>query len=231
MKSSIVYGGLDVHKDSITACLICTDTGEIVSEEVVHDHTKIVRAIRRWSKLGELRLCYEASGAGFVLKRWLDAEKVHCDVIAPSLIPKAPGNRVKKDRRDARQLAQLYRADLLTLVRVPDQDEENARSLVRLRENLTGDGVRLKNRIGTYLRTLGQVYREGENWTQKYRRWLETLPLETMQQMVLQSYLAQLDHVIAQQQGGLAPPYPFIRFPSVDASRRASTGLPFASVP
>ena len=132
--SSIVYGGLDVHKKSISAYLICTETGEIVSEEVPNEQERLLRAVHRWSKLGELRLCYEASGAGFVIKRWLDAAGVHCEVIAPSLIPKAPGDRVKTDKRDARKLAALYRAGLLRPVRAPDHDEETVRALVRLRE-------------------------------------------------------------------------------------------------
>lgn len=195
---SMVYGGLDVHKESITACLVCQDTGEVVSEQLVHDRGKLLRAVRRWSKLGELRLCYEASGAGFVLKRWLDAVGVHCDVIAPSLIPKAPGDRVKTDRRDARQLALLYRAGLLTPVRVPDQEEENARSLVRLREDLTKDCVRLKNRIGKYLRLLGHSY-HGASFTLKHRRWIDDLPVEPVQRVIIQSYLAQLDHLLEQQ--------------------------------
>ena len=197
---SIVYGGLDVHKETITAYLVCTDTGEIVAQQLAHERNTIVRAVRRWSKLGELRLCYEASGTGFVLQRWLAAVGVHCDVIAPSLIPRAPGDRVKTDRRDAQKLAHLYRAGLLTPVRIPQQEEEHARSLVRLREDLTHDSVRLKNRVVKHLRTLGHIYRAGENWTQKYRRWVADLPLEPLPRVVIDTYLAQLDQVVAQQQ-------------------------------
>jgi len=195
---SMVHGGLDVHKETIEAYLIGEETGEVVSEQLVNDRTKVLRAVRRWSKLGELRLCYEASGAGFVLKRWLEAVGVHCDVVAPSLIPKAPGNRVKTDRRDARQLALLYRAGMLTPVRVPDREEEDARSLMRLREDLTQDCVRLKNRIGKYLLILGHIYR-GTSFTLKHRRWIDELPLEPLQRVVLDSYLVQLDHQVEQQ--------------------------------
>src|SRR3972149_4657757 len=98
--SSIVYCGLDVHTKSIRANLIDRGTGEIIEDEAPNDHAHFMRAVRRWSKRGELRVCYEASGAGFVIKRWLDEAGVHCDVIAPSLIPQAPGDRVKTDKRD-----------------------------------------------------------------------------------------------------------------------------------
>ena len=128
--SSIVYGGLDVHKDTIAACLIDEGTGEIMEETLPNDRARLVRAVRRWAKQGELRLCYEASGAGYVVKRWLDEENVACEVIAPSRMWRAPGERVKTDRRDAHKLAMLHSAGLLTAVRVPDEEEEQVRALV-----------------------------------------------------------------------------------------------------
>jgi len=102
---SIVYGGLDVHKESISVCLLVSDTGEIIEDRLINDGERVKRAAKRWGKLGELRLCYEASGAGFVLKRLLNNLGISCEVIAPSLIPKAPGNHTKTDKRDAKQLA------------------------------------------------------------------------------------------------------------------------------
>jgi transposase len=155
----MAYGGLDVHQKMISAHLICRETGEIISEELPNDRQRLVKAARRWqTKWGELRLCYEASGAGFVLKRWLDEIVVRCEVIAPSLIPKAPGDRIKTDRRDARKLATLYQAGLLQPVRVPSQEEETVRALVRLRDELTCDMTRAKNRTLKYLATLGYHY-------------------------------------------------------------------------
>ena len=131
--ASIVYGGLDVHQRSIQVELLVRDTGEVLREEVVNERERFVKAVRRWERKlgGELRLCYEASQAGFVIKRWLDEIGVTCEVIAPSLIPKSPGDRVKTDKRDAHRLVALYQAGLLQPIRVPSQEEETVRALVR----------------------------------------------------------------------------------------------------
>ena len=199
--SSIVYGGLDVHKKSITAYLVSDETGEVITEELPNERERLVKSVRRWKRQGELRLCYEASGAGYVIKRWLDEEHVHCDVIAPSLIPKAPADRVKTDRRDARRLANLYAAGLLRVVHMPGAQEETVRALVRLREDLTRDMTRSKNRITKYLGTLGHYYQEGRPWTQKHRDWLHRLNLEELQRVIVESHLGVLDGLSMQRQG------------------------------
>lgn len=197
---SIIYGGLDVHKGSISACLLDVGTGELISQQVPNDQQHVLRAARRWAKLGELRLCYEASGAGFVLQRWLEGVGVHCEVIAPSLVPKAPGDRVKTDKRDARKLATLYRAGLLAAVRVPGEQEETARALVRLQGQLTVDCTRLKNRIHKYLRTLGCVYQGKSHWTIKHRAWIAGLALDEVQRLIVRTHLDQLDGLLSQRQ-------------------------------
>ncbi len=195
--SSIVYGGLDVHKQSISVHLINTQTGEVLSEAVANDRQKLTRAVKRWSKLGELRLCYEASGAGYVIQRWLTELGVQCEVIAPSLIPKAPGDHVKTDRRDARKLAMLYKAGLLQPVRVPSQEEETVRALVRLLTTLTGDVTCQKNRVTKYLRSLGHVYAEKSTWTAKHRAWIASLPLGALERLIVQTHLDTLDSLVS----------------------------------
>jgi transposase len=205
---SIVYGGLDVHKQSISAYLINAETGEVISEEVMNDRAKLVRAVRRWAKLGELRLCYEASSAGYVLKRWVDdlglrpkehgEQAVSCEVIAPSLIPKAAGDRVKTDKRDAKRLALLYKAGLLQPVRVPSPEEETVRALVRLMTSLTGDLTRSKNRLTKYLRSLGLVYYEKTTWSEKHRAWIASLTLGEVERLIVQTHLDSLDALESQ---------------------------------
>ncbi len=194
---------MDVHQKAISVHLMCRETGEIHTEELANDRAKVLKGVKRWQgKLGELRLCYEASSAGFVLKRWLDELGVSCEVIAPSMIPRAPGDRVKTDRRDARKLATLYQAGVLEAVRVPSPEEETVRALVRLRDELTRDMTRAKNRVLKYLGTLGYLYTETKNWTQRHRDWLHGLALEPIQRLVLETHLEQLD-ALAQQRSRL----------------------------
>jgi len=103
--SIVYYGGPDVHQESIVAFLFSPETGVYFWDEVPNDRKHLERAAKRWRKRGELRLCYEASSAGFVVKRWLDELGIPCEVAAPAFIPKGPGDRIKTDRRDARRLA------------------------------------------------------------------------------------------------------------------------------
>jgi transposase len=191
---SIVYGGLDVHKQSIRVELIVSDTGEVVREELANDQTRFLKAVRRWQeRYGEVRLCYEASSAGYVLKRWADEAGVVCAVIAPSLIPKRPGDRVKTDRRDAHLLATNLRLGTLQPVRVPNQEEESVRAVVRLLTSLTQDVTRTKNRVTGYLRGLGHVYPLKSTWTEKHRAWIRDLALGELPRLVVDSHLATLD--------------------------------------
>jgi len=190
---SVLVGGLDVHKESVVAFLFSPDTGEFFEDEVPNDQVHVLRAVKRWRRKGELRLCYEAGGCGFVLKRWLDAVGVSCEVIAPAFIPKGAGERIKTDRRDARRLAQLHHAGMLHIVRAPTAEEEAVRSLVRHRAGLTQDSTRCKNRILKHLRLLGIRYTLGKKtWTRMHRSWLESLTLEPIPAMVLRGHLRQL---------------------------------------
>ncbi len=198
--SSIVYGALDVHNESFQAELIKPDTGEFISEKLPNDRQRLLRSAQRWSKLGELRLCYEAGSAGYVIQRWLTEAGFHCEVIAPSLVPKAPGDRTKTDKRDARNLAMLYRAGLLHVVHVPTPEEETVRAVVRVHDQLTKDMTRVENRITRYLGTLGHFYPERRKWTQKHRAWLRALPLDPLQELIVQTHLEELDTLVARRQ-------------------------------
>lgn len=191
--ASIAYVGLDVHKESINACLLKLDTGEVIEKTLDNEKQAVLRVVRDWAKQEDLRVCYEASGAGFVLKRWLDDVGISCDVIAPSLIPKAPGDHVKTDKRDARRLAIQHAAGALKSVRVPSEEEEAVRAVMRLRADITKEIVAAKNRVIKYLRTLGHVYGGKSNWTVKHREWIDGLELDKLQKVVIASYLRALD--------------------------------------
>lgn len=144
---------------------------------------------------GPLSLCYEASGAGFVLHRTLTAWGYPCAVIAPSLIPTKPGVQRKHDRYDAVQLVRLFRAGELTAVRVPSPAEERVRDLVRCRETLQRELLQSKHYLLKFLTRRGLVFRNGKHWTKRHLAWLETLagsgsPLAQDDLLVFREYLA-----------------------------------------
>src|SRR5439155_19877800 len=132
---STIYLGLDVHKDSITIAVLPTGANAPTRlERLPNELPRLKRFLNRCARDGELRACYEPSGAGYVLQRAMRGGGYACEVIAPSLIPRRPGVQRKHDRRDACDLARLYRAGGLTPVRIPSEAEERLRDVVRCRE-------------------------------------------------------------------------------------------------
>jgi transposase len=187
--------GLDVHAHSITAAIL---QGSSEQPEVVTlpaDLMKVRRLFRRLADHGPVRSCYEASGAGFVLQRVLADDGFHCEVIAPSLIPRRPGDHRKTDRLDAVMLARLYRSGHLTAVHVPREDHEALRRLLRLRTVYHRYAMATKHRISGILRNHGHVFSQGKStWTKKHRHWLASL--RTSLQGPLQTVLAvELEHL------------------------------------
>ena len=139
--------------------------------------------------------CYEAGPGGLALQRQLEAEGIECRVIAPALIPRRPGDRVKTDRCDARKLAELLRADLLTAVHPPTIDQEAVRDLCRAREDAVTDRTRARHRLAKLLLRRGIAY-DGRNWTLRHRRWLLTLRFEhPAAQATFDDYLRALEGV------------------------------------
>jgi transposase len=196
--ASIIYLGMDVHKDSITiAVLPMPAKNPTRLERLPNDLPKLKRFLDRLARDGELRVCYEASGAGYVLHRALREWGYACDVIAPSLIPKRPGVQRKHDKRDAADLARFYRAGELTPVRIPTEAEERIRDVVRCRETFQREILKSRHYILKFLARRGFVYREGTNWCTPHLRWLEHLtsdasPLAPADRLVFREYHALL---------------------------------------
>lgn len=167
-----VFLGLDVHRDSISAGILNPDQSVPDVEKIFADEESVRRLIAR---LGDPRLvwaCYEAGPTGYGLHRLLVSLGVHCVVVAPSLIPKAPGDKVKTDTRDCRRLARLHRAGELVAIRVPTPLEEAVRDLCRTRGDMVADLNRARQRLSKFLLRHGPVYRDGSAWTIKHEAWL-----------------------------------------------------------
>jgi transposase len=153
--------------------------------------------VRPYAAEYDLRCCYEASSCGYVLHRWLKDANIACDVIAPSLIPRRAGRRVKTDRIDALKLASLYRAGELTSVRVPTREEESDRRLVRMHDQLTKDITETKVHINQFLRELEHVYRDGTRWTARHWAWLKKLSFKGSDATIWSEYLGLLEYKMA----------------------------------
>lgn len=189
---SLAYVGMDVHKDTTRIAILPDRATDFVDERTVPtEATRIRGHLRKWSERYELHCCYEASSCGYQVHRWLTQEGIACEVIAPSKTPRAPGDRVKTDRRDARLLAKEARAGNLTAIHVPSPDDEAVRSLVRQYGAQRQELRAVKQRIQAFLQMRGQLYRAGDAWTQAHQRWLKALRFTGLAAEVFQEYLSE----------------------------------------
>lgn len=168
----LIYLGLDVSRDSIAVGTLRPGDEVPDVDKVFNDEPSVRRLLDRFADPRLVVACYEAGPTGYDLARLLRGLGARCDVIAPSLIPVAPGAKVKTDRRDARRLARLLRAGELTAIRVPTPAEEGVRDLCRARGALVADRRRARQRLTAFLLRHGQVWRGASTWTLKHREWL-----------------------------------------------------------
>ncbi|MBK7398255.1 MAG: transposase [Myxococcales bacterium] len=146
---------------------------EPLVRKVPNDPRKLRETFGRLMKRGRVQACYEAGACGFEIQRMLDGMGVACQVVAPSLIPSKPGDRVKTDRRDAVKLVRLLRADELTAIVVPTSDQEAARDLVEL-ATTSVSAHRSPPSAEQFLLRHGRHYTAGVAWTQKHGNWLKS---------------------------------------------------------
>jgi transposase len=166
-----IHLGLDTSKDKIAVAVLRWGEQVPDTEVIINDEVSVRRLIGRFRDPGGLRVCYEAGPTGFGLHRLLTSMGVACDVIAPALVPKAPGDRVKTDRRDSARLARLHRAGELVAIRVPTPAEEAVRDLCRARADMVDDRTRTRHRLSKFLLRHDRIWR-ADAWTGKHERWL-----------------------------------------------------------
>jgi transposase len=192
-QSSTLYVGLDVHKDSIAVAYVAKDHhAEVVSLGTIGTRQCDIDALirRLQSKSPHLVFVYEAGPCGYWLYRYLTKKGYVCWVVAPSLIPKKAGDRVKTNRRDAIKLARLMRSGDLTPVYVPAVEDEAIRDLCRAREDVIRDLKAAKFRLKAFLLRQDIRYTGRAPWGPAHLRWLSEVVCPTpAQQIVFQEYV------------------------------------------
>lgn len=197
MQDAITYVGLDVHQEEIAVAMLAGRARRPEEFRVGGDSRGVRKLVRRLRKVsGEVECAYEAGPCGYALQRELEEAGIACAVVAPSLIPVKPGERIKTDRRDARKLAEQLRARTLTAVCAPSRPQEAVRDLCRCREAAREDLMRARHRLSKMLLRRGLVYRAGKKWTQKHRRWLLGLVWEhEAERVVFGDYLGAVEQL------------------------------------
>jgi transposase len=199
MKHVTTYVGIDAHKKDLFVAMLMGQETVPVTWQLANEPQAVRRLLRKLERAapGPVHVFYEAGPCGYALQRQLTTPRVSCDVVAPALIPRKPGERVKTNRRDARKLVELGRAGVLTAVHPPTPEEEAVRDLVRARDDAREDLGRARHRLGKLLLRRGLHY-GGRNWTRAHRRWIEALVwAQAAERAVVEDYLLAIDHLEA----------------------------------
>ena len=187
------YVGLDTHKDTIAVAVSDAYGGAPrYYGQIANTPEAISKLVKKLSSGGEaVSFCYEAGPCGYGIYRQITGLGHDCSVVAPSLIPSRPGDRVKTDRRDSESLSRFHRAGELTAVWVPDQEQEAIRDLTRAREDMKAMERQARQRLNAFLLRHGKIYESGKSkWTQAHFRWLERVKFAVpVQQIVFEEYV------------------------------------------
>jgi transposase len=191
----IAYVGIDYHLNSLSIAVLIE--GDIAFYDLIriknHDNL-IFKYMKKLSKTYDIKACYEASFSGYSFQRKMASWGFHCDVIAPSLIPKKRGDHRKNDKRDAKDLARLYASGLLTTVHVPTEFEESVRGIIRCRLSFKDLEKRTKNQIKSLLMTQDLKCPFKKRWSKRYLAWLSNLEIpERYVKIILEEQLGLLN--------------------------------------
>lgn len=199
MTVTMTVVGLDVHARSTHAAALNVVSGELDRARFGGGTEEVVAWLAGLP--GPLRACYEAGPTGFALYRAAQAEGIALEVVAPSKTPRAPGDRIKSDRKDAELLARLLLAGQLKAIAVPSPSVEAARHLCRGREQVRADLMRCRHRVSKLLLLHGRVYSEPTTWTQRHRQWLARQRFdEPATELAYLDALAAVDGLVARKQ-------------------------------
>lgn len=197
MKKNTIWVGLDVHAKMIAVAVLALGQKDPETSEIPNRPDKIETLFRALAKRGFVRACYEAGPCGYALYHQLRSLGVDCEVIAPSLIPQKPGERIKTDRRDAIKLVRYHRAGELTPIVVPDAQQEADRDLLRAREDSRRDRTAARHRLGKFLLRHGLHYGAGKTaWTKAHWEWVRRQTFEEPSaRLTFEHYIAEVERL------------------------------------
>jgi len=190
---------MDTHKKEHVVALHYPGQEEVIRFSVKNTVSEIARMVKRITKQarGDVAFCYEAGICGFALKRRIESLGCKCVVIAPSLTPIKPGERIKTDHRDAVRLLGMFKSGLLTEVYPPDQQQEAARELTRCRDVVRQNLNRVRHQLGKLLIRHGYIYTDGDHWTHKHLNWMRHLEFDQpMLRDVFDDYFTEMLHCL-----------------------------------
>ena len=205
----ILFIGLDVHNDSIAVSLAPSDTTEVRRYGIIggeHDDVlKLAKKLQAAHPGTLLKFCYEAGPRGFALCRCLRSHGLECIMVCPSKVPRKPGERVKTDRRDADQLARLYRAGELTGIYVPEPEDEAMRDLIRARYQVGKAQHRARQQLKMYLLRHNLRYTGQTAWSAAHLRYLAQIKMPFPVQQIVFPGNARRDYGSHRAAGTLRP--------------------------
>lgn len=182
----VLFIGLDVHNDTIAVSLAPSEDTEVRRYGIIGgQHDDVLRLIKKLSAVhpgASLKFCYEAGPRGYPLCRFIRRHGAECIIVAPSKVPRQPGDRVKTDRRDADQLARLLRAGELTGIYVPEPQDEAVRDLIRARYQVQKQQHRARQQLKMFLLRQNIRYAGTKPWTAAHLRFLATVKLPFAEQ-------------------------------------------------
>ena len=199
MKQVTTFVGIDAHQKDLFIAMLIGHESKPVTWQLANEPQAVRRLVRKLERdaPGAIHVFYEAGPGGYALQRQMTTSRVQCDVVAPALIPRKPGERVKTNRRDARKLAELGRAGLLTTVQPPTPEAEAVRDLARARDDAREDLQRCRHRLGKLLLRRG-LHFSGRNWTRAHGEWIDGLTwTHAAERVVVDDYRVAIDHTEA----------------------------------
>jgi transposase len=190
--NSVIYVGMDVHKETISVAVIRDNNRNVEFERQIRNEPGQIKKFftRLKEKSDAILTCYEAGPTGFTIYRLLEELEITCYVAAPSLLPRKPGERIKTDKRDALMVAKALRNQEITPVYVPSRSDEAVRDYLRVCTDMRGDLKRQKQRLLQFLLKIGKKYDEGKSyWTGAHRRWMKAIEFEEgLQKEIFEEY-------------------------------------------